>query len=161
TSRARSRRGEHGPAISRQGSAMDLGLHDKRVLITGSSGGIGLGIARAFLGEGAKAFITGRRHDILTSATQILRESFGANRILSAAGDLTRSTAVSEILETIQTQWSGLDILVLNLGSGRTSSDIDIDVVEWDRVLHLNLTSAMDTLNRARPLLRSGDNASV
>src|SRR2546428_5879943 len=140
---------------------MDLGLRHKRALITGSSSGIGLGIARAFLEEGAKVFLTGRRQDILTSTTQTLQESFGTDRVLSRAGDLTQSTNISEILKTVGTNWGGLDILVLNLGSGRTRSDIDIDVEEWDRVLRLNLTSAMDMLNRARPLLRSGDHASV
>ncbi len=140
---------------------MDLQLSDQRVLVTGSSSGIGLAIAKGFLAEGARVVITGRRQAVLDSAMDNLRLSFGRDRVGAVPGDLTQASANTAAIDVIVRKWDGLDILILNLGSGKSPAGIDVDADEWTRVLQINLISAMDMLRQATPMLRSGRNPSV
>ena len=55
----------------------------------------------------------------------------------------------------------GLDVLVLNVGSGRSVPGLEATEAEWNRVLTLNLTSGMEMLRRATPLLCHAEHPSV
>jgi len=68
---------------------MDLGLTNFRILVTGSSRGIGYAIASAFLGEGATVFLTGRDEQSLRTAQGVLANKFGRDRVQMFAGDLS------------------------------------------------------------------------
>ena len=67
---------------------MDLGLDNKIVLITGSTKGIGRGIAEAFLKEGAKVFLSGRKKTILNHELSILQNNYGDKNVYGFSGDL-------------------------------------------------------------------------
>lgn len=125
---------------------MDLRLQSKRVLITGSSCGIGFGIAEQFLKEGSQVFLTGKALTHLRKAKTALRRQFGANRVVGFCGDLTDAVVQHCLVRSIKKHWKALDILVLNLGSGRSVPGLVSDPSEWHRVLQLNLVSAMQTL---------------
>jgi 3-oxoacyl-[acyl-carrier protein] reductase len=140
---------------------MDLGLRNKRVLITGSSSGLGFGIAEGFLAEKARVILTGRNATTLASAARKLKATYGDDRVLSVRGDLQRAATVDRLFQTVEAEWQGIDILVLNLGSGRSVPGFEATEAEWNRVLSLNLTSGMEILRRAVPLLRQGSNPSV
>ena len=140
---------------------MDLELRDKRVLITGSSSGLGLGIAEGFLAEKARVILTGRSATNLSAATRKLQTSYGKDRVLSVRGDLQRAATLNRVLQAVEAQWGGLDILVLNLGSGKSVPGLEATEAEWNRVLFLNLTSGMEVLRRAVPLLRQGTDPAV
>ena len=133
---------------------MNLNLQDRRVLVTGASHGIGFGIARGFVDEGARVAITGRDLPRLKKAVSEL----DANTIASS-GDLTKPGAIRRILAKVEKCWGELDILILNLGSGKSIPSAD--AAEWNRVLELNLVSAMETLRQATPLLSKGRNPAV
>jgi 3-oxoacyl-[acyl-carrier protein] reductase len=139
---------------------MNLELRNRRVLVTGSSRGIGLGIATAFLAERARVAVTGRDRVVLRERMREWVPKFGADHLLSYPGDLTSAAVVSRVLGRIKKTWGGLDVLVLNLGSGRSVSGLP-DAAEWNRVLGLNLVAAMDTLRLATDLLSHGRNPSV
>ena len=128
---------------------MNLNLQDRRVLVTGASHGIGFGIARGFVDEGARVAITGRNLQRLKKATLELKDD-----ALACPGDLTRPAVIRRVLAKVEKCWGGLDILILNLGSGKS---VPLpDSAEWNRVLELNLVSAMETLRQATPLLSKG-----
>ena len=133
---------------------MNLMLQDKRVMVTGASHGIGFGIAKGFAGEGARVAITGRNLQRLKKAASELNGD-----ALACPGDLTRPDVIKRILARLEKNWGGLDILVLNLGSGKSVPSAD--AAEWRRVLDLNLVSAMETLRQAAPLLRKGNKSAV
>lgn len=135
---------------------MELNLKGKRVLVTGSSRGIGLGIARAFVGEGAEVIVTGRDARVLRQA---LAQLGPASR--GVRGDLTRATGIRAALAVARKRWGALDILVLNLGSGRSVPGLAADGKEWRRVLDLNLVAAMEMLRGAEPLLAKGEAPAV
>lgn len=140
---------------------MDLGLRDRRVLITGSSSGLGLGIAEGFLAEHARVVLTGRDTTTLSAATRKLQAAYGNDRVLSVRGDLQRAATVDRVLRSVEAGWGGIDILVLNLGSGRSLPGLEATEKEWNRVLTLNLTAGMELLRRAAPLLAKGEHPSV
>lgn len=140
---------------------MDLGLRNKRVLVTGSSSGLGYGIAGGFLAEQARVILTGRNATTLAASTRKLKATYGDDRVLSVRGDLQRTTTLNRLLRTIEAEWQALDILVLNLGSGRSVPRLEATEAEWSRVLSLNLTSGMEMLRGTAPLLAKGEHPAV
>jgi 3-oxoacyl-[acyl-carrier protein] reductase len=139
---------------------MNLELRNCRVLVTGSSRGIGHGIATAFLAERARVAVTGRDRPALRDCMREWAPKFGADHVLACPGDLTSTAVVSRVLGRIKKSWGGLDVLVLNLGSGRSVPGLP-DAPEWNRVLGLNLVAAMDTLRLATDLLSQGQKPAV
>ena len=69
---------------------MDLGLKDKRVLVTGASRGIGAAIARGFVAEGAKAYIVSRGSEHLYQTEKTLKAEFGKNKVIADQCDCTQ-----------------------------------------------------------------------
>lgn len=91
---------------------MDLGLKDKRVLITGATRGIGLATARVFAEEQARVAVT--YHSSADAAERIVAELGGAGRALAAPYDLADSASVTSAVRAIEQQWGGVDVLVAN-----------------------------------------------
>lgn len=139
---------------------MNLQLKNRRVLVTGSSRGIGRGIAEAFLAEGAKVAVSGRDRATIQRLVRAWAPRFGTERTLACNGDLTATAGISRALKRIEQAWGGLDILVLNLGSGRSLAGL-APAAEWQRVLNLNLVAAMETLRQAAELIALGRQPSV
>ena len=114
-------------------------LSGKRALVTGSTSGIGLAIARALRAEGAEVILNG-----FGDADEIaaLCEELGASH--SAANLLD----VSEI-EAMMAEAGPLDILVNNAGMQHVSPVEDFPVEKWDQVIGLNLTATFHTTRLA------------
>jgi len=140
---------------------MNLELAGARVVITGSSRGIGLGIATAFLAEGAAVLLTGRDAARLAAAAAALGEAEVPGRVTTQAGDLTQPAGVAALAERVRQQWGACDVLVLNLGAGRSLARLEADATEWERVLRLNLVAAMEALRVFEPLLAAGRQPAV
>ena len=110
------------------------GLKDKRVLITGGAGGIGLATARRFLEEGARVVLLDRDREALArveAEIQGLSGTIGAD--VSEPGDVARGFGDLEVL------LGGLDILINNAGISLRHTFLDISAEEWRRVLDVNL----------------------
>ena len=122
---------------------MDLGLHDRVAFIAGSSRGIGLAIARAFLREGAKVVITGRNAKSLEGATALLVAETGARYVLSIQGDMTDPTDIRRALDETVATFSGIEAVVANVGSGIARSGWDLNLDDWQSVLNINLLGGM------------------
>jgi 3-oxoacyl-[acyl-carrier protein] reductase len=89
---------------------MDLGITGKIALVSASTSGLGLGIARALAAEGARVVITGRRAGLAEelAATMPGAVGFGV--------DLTSASGPAELIDRVEAQLGGIDILVLNSG---------------------------------------------
>jgi len=88
---------------------MDLELNDKVAFIAGSTRGIGLAIARAFLREAAKVVITGRNADSLEEAVASLAKVAGTQRVLSVQGDMTDAVNIRRALDETVSTFGGID----------------------------------------------------
>lgn len=110
-------------------------LSGKRAVVTGGSDGIGLGIAEAFVQNGASVLLVARDEGKLRKSAAAL-SSFGVEvRVLSA--DLSDPVAVKNTAQNILSIWPELDVLVNNAGIARFTPFAE--TVEADLDLHLNL----------------------
>lgn len=126
---------------------MRLELSGKTALVTGSSRGIGLAIAEVLHGEGCQVALNGRNVDDLALAVSNLPGS------IAVAGDVTRPIEARRILAETVSAFSRLDILICNVGSGRSVAPGDESDEEWQRIFALNLWSTTNTVEAARDAL--------
>jgi len=102
---------------------MELGLKDKRVLVTGASRGIGAAMAGHFLHEAAQVRIVSRGSDALYQTESTLQKDYGKTKIKALECDCTDADALSTLQQSIQETWQGVDIVVANIGDGRSTPD--------------------------------------
>jgi len=119
-------------------------LAGKRALVTGSTSGIGLGIARALAGAGAAVTLNGFG-DAETIAA--LRDELGA---AYGDADLTRPEAI----EAMMAEAGPFDILVNNAGTQHVAPVESFPVEKWDLILALNLSAAFHTIRLALPAMK-------
>lgn len=134
---------------------MDLGLKNRHALVLGGSQGLGLGVARALLAEGASVTLSARSSDRLEAARDALSAEDQARCDLVAA-DLGEATAGAHILEAAQRGGRQVDILVNNTGGPPTSMPSAVSVAEmgnqYERMVRpvMELTLALLPAMRAR-----------
>jgi NAD(P)-dependent dehydrogenase (short-subunit alcohol dehydrogenase family) len=135
---------------------MDMGITDLRVLVTAGAAGIGLGIARAFVREGAKVFVC----DVDQAALDTLAKSDPA--LDRSVCDVADRAAVARLFDTAIAKLGGLDVLVNNAGiAGPTGRVADIHPEDWDRCVAVCLTGQFNCARLAVPHLRKSKNASI
>jgi NAD(P)-dependent dehydrogenase (short-subunit alcohol dehydrogenase family) len=115
---------------------MDLQLNSKTALITGSTAGIGLAIARKLAVEGAKVIIAGRAQSKLDEAVESIRIAGGAH-----VNGVLADPATTEGAATLVKAQPFVDILVNNLGIYEIKNFIDITDEEWRRYFEVNVLS--------------------
>jgi len=122
----------------------------KRILVTGGSKGIGLGIARYFAEAGAKVAICGRKEANLVKAREQLGE------VVTLAAHLGKAEEVEQLFSTVQNTFGSLDILVNNMGMNIfTPSTVEADIGLWDKIMEGNLKSAFLCCRQAFPLMKT------
>lgn len=115
-------------------------LTGRTALITGSSQGLGLAMARGLASHGAALVLNGRNTQKLEDAAQRLR-SEGA-RVATAAFDVTDATAIDRAIAQIESDFAPIDILINNAGIHRRALLLEMTETHWREVLDTNLTSA-------------------
>ncbi len=132
-------------------------LSGRRALVTGSTSGIGLGIARALAANGADIVLNGfgDPQDIDRVQAELAAE-FGVGTSYSGA-DLSQPSAIVAMFdEHFGTPGRGLDILVNNAGVQHVEPIVSFPTAKWDLILALNLSAAFHTMRLAIPLMRRG-----
>jgi 3-hydroxybutyrate dehydrogenase len=126
----------------------------KTALVTGSTSGIGLGIARAFAARGAMVVLNGfgTERDI-AEALDGIAEDFGIEAAYSDA-DMSDPVAIGRMIEMVEENYGRLDILVNNAGIQHVAPVTDFPTAKWDRILAINLSSAFHTVRLALPVMR-------
>ncbi|MBI5264008.1 MAG: SDR family oxidoreductase [Bradyrhizobium sp.] len=135
---------------------MDLDIKSLRVLVTAGAGGIGLAIARAFIGEGARVHVC----DVDDMALSALAKS--DPQITSSRCDVADRDLVKTMFDDALGHLGGLDVLVNNAGiAGPTSNIEEMNPEDWDHCLQVCLTGQFNCTRLAVPLLRQSHNASI
>ena len=117
---------------------MNLSLKEKRVLVTGSSKGIGLAIAKGFLCERARVVLSSRNQNELDHCKEKLLKDHSTCQILSISCDFTQVEEIMKIKETIVEQWGELDIVAVNVGSGKSVLDAIPAAENFDNIFTQN-----------------------
>jgi 3-oxoacyl-[acyl-carrier protein] reductase len=120
---------------------MNLGLNEKVFVISGSSRGIGLGIAAALAAENAHVLLNGRNQKDLKAAYHTVSD-IGVGDVLCVQGDITDSRVVSDILQVSEEKWGRIDGVIANAGAVKTVPNWDIDKKDWQWFLDSNLIVA-------------------
>ena len=123
-------------------------LQGKAALVTGSTSGIGLAIARALAGEGAKLMING-----FGDPSEIEREC-GALGAIHDAADMSKPAEIERMMMRCADELGPLDILVNNAGIQHVSPVEDFPPEKWDAILAINLSSAFHTTRLAVPTMK-------
>ena len=141
---------------------MDLDLNDKIAIVTGSTRGLGFGIARALVEEGCRVTICARGEEGLADAVGTLRTiPGGGERVLAVQADLATDKGVADvILRTVET-FGGLDILVNNVGLAGGSDITGTSDAEWQEAFDQTLFPAIRASRMAVPHLRKRGGGSI
>ena len=123
----------------------------KRVLITGSSRGIGQSLARYFVAQGATVAINGRSPDAVANS---IEEIDRADRLCAAPGDVSSAAGCKQVVTHALKELGGLDILINNAGTYPIASIEDTDEALWDTTLNANVKSAFFCSQAALGALR-------
>jgi 3-hydroxybutyrate dehydrogenase len=130
-------------------------LAGQSALITGSTSGIGLGIARAFAGAGANVVINGLGDRDAVQAVCRDIETASAVGVLHSPADLTDPVAIEAMMADAAKAFGTVDILVNNAGVQYVSPLEEFPTARWDTIIALNLTAAFHTTRLALPGMRS------
>jgi NAD(P)-dependent dehydrogenase (short-subunit alcohol dehydrogenase family) len=104
---------------------MDLGLKDRKVLITGGSKGIGLACAKAFIAEGARVALVSRSEENLRKAKENLKTAY------TIAADLTDAAAAAAMVERVEKEFGPIDVLVNSAGAAKRTDADDLTPAAW------------------------------
>jgi NAD(P)-dependent dehydrogenase (short-subunit alcohol dehydrogenase family) len=123
---------------------MDLQLKNKRAFVSGSTGGIGLAIAKVLASEGAEVIINGRSQDRIDQAITWLKSEVPGAKLSGIPADFADSASVESLLAKL----GSVDILINNVGIFTSQSFADTSDVDWYQMFEVNVMSGV-RLSRA------------
>jgi len=136
-----------------------MSLVNKIALVTGSTSGIGLGIAEHFAGLGARVMIHGRRGDEARAIANRLTAAGGTAGFV--AGDLADAIACRRVVQFTIEEFGGIDILVNNAASVARGYLEDAPLELWDMVMHVNLRAPFVCLQEAVKSMKTRGGGSI
>jgi 3-hydroxybutyrate dehydrogenase len=138
-------------AVANPLAVADRPLKGKVSLITGSTSGIGLGIARALAAAGSEIVLNGfGKPDDIAVVQKKVADDFGTNVTFSGA-DMSKPDAVKAMIDGAQRAHGRLDIVVNNAGIQYVAPIQEFPAEKWDAILAINLSSAFHTVRHALP----------
>ena len=130
-------------------------LKGKSALVTGSTSGIGLAIARAMAAQGANVTINGFGDAAgIEKERSGIEKEFGVKAIYSAA-DMTKPAEIADMVKTAAKTFGSLDVLVNNAGIQFVSPIEDFPIEKWDQIIAINLSAAFHAIRAAVPGMKS------
>jgi len=129
-------------------------LKRKAAVVTGSTSGIGLGIARALAAQGANITLNGFGE---RKAIEALMAELGAKyqvEVDYSAADVSQPGQVTAMIEQCAARFGSVDILINNAGIQHTAPIEDFPVEKWEQILAVNLSSAFYGIKAALPHMR-------
>ena len=132
-----------------------MSLKSKSAVVTGSTSGIGLAIARALAQEGANVLINGFGDPAAIEKERAgIEAEFGVKAVYSGA-DMTKPEQIAEMIALAETTFGAVDVLVNNAGIQFVSPVEDFPTEKWDQIIAINLSSAFHAIHAAVPGMKS------
>jgi 3-hydroxybutyrate dehydrogenase len=130
-------------------------LKGKTAVVTGSTSGIGLGIARALAADGAAVMLNGFGDKGEIEATRAgLEKEFGI-KVRYSPADMSRPAEIAAMVATAEKELGRVDILVNNAGVQHVAPIEDFPVEKWDAIIAINLSAAFHAIRAAVPGMKA------
>lgn len=136
---------------------MELFLDGKVAFISGGTRGIGLAIVRAFLDEGAKVAFIARDKKQVDSVIGELQKKFSIQNIIGYAADATNEEQLIAAFNQVKSLWGDIDILISNVGDGRSVPDPMPDKDNFQKVWNTNFGTAENLVRLGLGFLKPKD----
>ncbi len=132
-----------------------MSLANRHALVTGSTSGIGLAIARALAKEGADVTINGfGGAEAIEIERAKIQKEFSVKAFYNGA-DMSKPTEIADMIADAEAKMGSLDILVNNAGIQFVSPIEDFPIEKWDAIIAINLSSAFHTIRAAAPGMKA------
>jgi len=126
-------------------------LNGKSVIVTGSTSGIGLGIARAFAAQGCNVMLNGFGD---AAGIEKIRAAIAAEHmvtVLYSSADMGKPAEVAAMVDQTRRRFGSLDVLINNAGIQHVAPVEEFPTEKWDAILAINLSSAFHATRAALP----------
>jgi short-subunit dehydrogenase len=134
-------------------------ISGSRMLITGSSQGIGKALAEAAAARGAKVLAVARSENLLRELAEQVRSRGGTFESLAA--DITDPKDRQRMVEAARNHFGGLDVLVNNAGIGATGHFAEVGPDRLRKIMEVNFFGMTETVRACLPLLREGNQPAI
>jgi 3-hydroxybutyrate dehydrogenase len=128
-------------------------LKNKTALVTGSTSGIGLGIAKALARQGCNIMLNGFG-DVQSAQDEL--KALGV-QVGYHGADMSKPAEIEEMMKATAAQFGRVDILVNNAGIQHVASVEDFPVERWDAIIAINMSSAFHTTRLALPAMKAAN----
>lgn len=128
-------------------------LKNKTAIITGSTSGIGYGIAKTLAKQGCNIMLNGMVDDTTLATIKKEISSFGVKVSYSGA-DMKKPAQIAEMISQTENEFGSVDIVVNNAGIQRVFAIEDFPDEAWDDVIAIDLSSSFHTIKHALPIMR-------
>ncbi|RTK92508.1 MAG: 3-hydroxybutyrate dehydrogenase [Rickettsiales bacterium] len=132
-------------------------MQNKVVVITGSTSGIGLGIAKKFASHGAKLVINGFAHE--EQVIEIIKElmMIGAGQVIYENADLSKPDEINHMFKNIIATYNTVDVLINNAGIQFVSPIEEFPPEKWEAIMRINLIASFYTIKNVVPLMKKNN----
>ena len=132
-----------------------MNLTSKAAVVTGSTSGIGLAIARALAAEGANVLLNGfGQADEIEALRRGIEGEFGVKALYSPA-DMSKPKEIAQMIAEAEAAFGSVDVLVNNAGIQHVSPVEDFPPEKWDAVLAINLSAVFHATRAAIPGMKA------
>jgi 3-hydroxybutyrate dehydrogenase len=128
-------------------------LRGKTALVTGSTSGIGLGVARALAAQGASVVVNGFGDAEVIAGIEKELQALGAATMYHGA-DMSKPSQIEDMVRAAESRFGRIDVLVNNAGIQHVAPVEEFPPERWDAVIAVNLSSAFHTIRMALPKMR-------
>lgn len=129
-------------------------LKGKTALVTGSTSGIGLGIARALAAEGANVVLNGFGDAAQIAQIEKDLQKHGVQTLYHGA-DMSRPAAIEEMMRAAEAKFGRIDVLVNNAGIQHVAPVETFPIAKWDAIIAINLSASFHAIRSVLPGMRT------
>ncbi len=130
-----------------------MSVKGKTIIVTGSTSGIGLGIATAFAKQGANVVINGFGDADDIEKERKTLEGYGVKALYHGA-DMSKPDEIEDLMKTAKAEMGSVDILVNNAGIQKVAKIEEFPPEKWDAIMAINLSASFHTIRHAVPLMK-------
>lgn len=134
-------------------------LENKVAIVTGSTSGIGLAIAKLFASEGAKVVIAARKEDVANQIVSEIKADGGEATFIKL--EVTDKAQWENVVDQVKEKYGSLHILVNNAGTNELCSLPNIDLDKWQKIMDINVTGPMMGIQLCAPLMKVSGGGSI